>query len=290
MKPHQAVVIALFAVLILTGGQCSRARVESMNQMNEGIVYAQQQRYLEAIKSLERAAAIDPTNDKAFYNLALVHIEMRKFEPAKDDLGRAIAANGDVAGYQEKLGTVLQEMKDWQPAKQAFEKAIQLDPNLFKAYFKLAQVLEQLDDDQGALQRYTESIRKGPRFIPAYIELGRLYADLGYLDQASQVLKEGVKVAIPGTEEEANLHYLLGTVYQQQRNFDDAIAEFRKALDIAPGMQEALFSLGWTYTLVGNKEDGRRYLKKFVDLAGEQTPAHYVKAARDKIAELGEGP
>lgn len=290
MKRHQALVLGLLALGVLTGGQCSRARVESMNQMNEGIVYAQQQRFLDAIKSLERAAAIDPTNDKAFYNLALVHIEMRKFPPAKEDLNRAIAANGDVAGYQEKLGTVLMELKDWQGAKQALEKAIKLDPNLFKAHFKLGQVAEQLDDDQDALERYTEAIKKGPRFIPAYTQLGGLYADLGYLDQASQVLREGLKVAIPGTEEQANLHYLLGTVLQQQHNFDEATAEFRKALDITPGMQEALFSLGWTYALMGNKEDGRRYLKKFVDVAGDQARADYVKAARDKITELGEGP
>ncbi|MFW6067332.1 MAG: tetratricopeptide repeat protein [Myxococcota bacterium] len=290
MKQHHALVLGLVAVGVLTGGQCSRARVESMNHMNEGIVYAQQQRHLDAVESLERAAAVDPTNDQAFYNLALVHIEMRKFARAKEDLNRAIAANGEVAGYHEKLGTVLSELDENERAKEAFEKAIELDSELFKAYFKLARVLERLDDQQNALTRYTEAIQAGPRFIPAYSELGRLYADLGYLDQAAQVLQEGLKVAIPGTDEQAQLHYLLGTVYQQQRKFEESIAEFREALDISPGMREALFSLGWTYALTGNKEDGRRYLKKFVDVAGGEAPEHYVKAARDRIAELGEGP
>jgi len=260
-----------------------------MNKMNEGVIAAQQKRFLDATKLLGSASAIDPQNDQVFWNLAIVHMEMRKFERARDDLQKAISINPTSAGYHEKLGTVLIELKDWEGAKQAFEKAIQYEPNLFKAYYKLAQVLEQLEDQQGALKRYTEAIQKGPRFLEAYSALGRLYADLGYLDHASQVLQEALKVALTGTEEEAHVHHLLGTVYQQQKKYDDAIREFRAALDVVPGMRDALFSLGWTYNLKGEQEDAQRFLKKFVEVAGADAPAHYVKAARDKLNEFAEG-
>lgn len=286
MKRLQASAIALLSVLFLFGGNCSRARVESMNHMNEGVVYAQQKRYVEAIEKLERATAIDATNEQAFYNLALVHMEMRKFDRAKEDLQRAIAISPDIAGYQEKLGTVLIELQDWNGAKAAFEKAIELDPSLFKAYYKLAQVLEQLDDQQNALRRYTEACQKGPRFLEAYQALGRMYADLGYSDHAVQVLQSGLQVAPEGTEEEANLHHMLGTVYQQQRKYPEAVNEFRAALEITPGMRDALFSLGWTYSLQNQREEAKRFLKKFVDVAGAEAPPHYLKAARDRISEL----
>lgn len=286
MKRASSLLFGLLAMALLTAGNCSRARVESVNQMNEGVQYAQAKRYVDAVKSLERATAIDSTNDAAYYNLALVHIELRTFERAKDDLNQAIAANPEVAGYHEKLGTVMIQLEDWNGAKEAFERSIELDPDLFKAYFKLAQVLEQLEDRQGALQRYTEAIQKGPRFLEAYSALGRLYADLGYLDESTQVLGSGLEVAMPGTEEEANLHHLIGTVYQQQRSFDQAIEHFRAALEIVPGMRDALFSLGWTYSLVDNREEARRYLKKFVDVAGRDAPAHYIKAAQDRLGQL----
>ncbi|MEM9069477.1 MAG: tetratricopeptide repeat protein [Myxococcota bacterium] len=286
MKRASTVLFGMLCMTFLTAGNCSRARVESVNQMNEGVMYAQAKRFVDAVKSLERSTAIDPTNDQAFYNLALVHIELRSFERAKQDLQQAITINGEVAGYHEKLGTVMIQLEDWNGAKEAFEKSIELDPDLFKAYFKLAQVLEQLEDPQNALQRYTEAIQHGPRFLEAYSALGRLYADQGYLDQSAQVLNSGLEVAMQGTEEEANLHHLLGTVYQQQRNFDQAITHFRSALEIVPGMQDALFSLGWTYALVDNREEARRYLKKFVEVGGAEAPAHYMKAAQDKLGEL----
>ena len=97
---------------------------------------------------------------------------------------------------------------------------------------------------------------------------------------------KALKVAMPGTEEEANIHHLVGTVYQQQRKFDEAIAEFQAALGIVPGMSDALFSLGWTYALQGNDEEAKRYLDKYVMMAGADAPEHYVKAARDRLAEL----
>jgi tetratricopeptide (TPR) repeat protein len=277
--------ILLSAVML---GACSRANVESMNAMNQGVVLATQKQYVEAVQHLERATAIDPQNAEAFYNLAIVHMEMRKFERAKEDLTRAISVVPSSAAYQEKLGTVLIEVKDWNGARKALEKAVELEPSLFKAYYKLGQVLEELDDQQSALQRYTQSIENGPRFLPAYNALGSLYADLGYSDHAVQVAQSALKVAQAGSEEAAKIHNLLGTVFQQQKKYDEAITQFRAALEIQPGMRDAVFSLGWTYATMGNKEEGKRYLKKFLAIAGD-APAHYQTAARDKLNELSEG-
>jgi len=289
MKRSTLVLGVVLTLLLCMGGNCSRARVESMNKMNEGVIAAQQKRFVDAVKLLESASAIDPQNDQVFWNMAIVHMEMRKYERARDDLQKAIAVNPSAASYQEKLGTVLMELGDWQAAKGPLEKTTQMEPALFKAYYKLAQVYEQLDDQQNALKQYTQAIEKGPRFLEAYSALGRLYADLGYLDQSAQVLNEALKVALAGTEEEASVHHLLGTVYQQQKKYDEAVQQFRAALDVVPGMRDALFSLGWTYELQGNREEAKRYLKKFVDVAGADAPAHYVKAARDKLSEMAEG-
>ena len=272
--------------LVLMGGNCSRERVESLNHMNEGVAYAEAKRFSEAIESLERATVLDPSNDQAYSNLAIVHMESHSYAAAKNALEHAIAVNGEDAGYHEKLGSVLIELKDWKAAKASLEKSLELNPGLFKAHFKLARVHEELEDPQSALYRYTDSINLGPRFLPAHAALGRLYADLGYDDNAAQVLKGGLKVAAAGTDEEANVHHLLGTVYQQQRKFDDAISEFQAALGIAPSMRDALFSLGWTYSLKGNGTEAERYLKKFLVIAGADAPANYVKVATDRLAEI----
>ena len=295
MKRIMVFACGLGTALLLMGGNCSRARVESMNLMNEGVVFAQQKRFSDAAERLERAVSVDPTNDQALYNLAQVHIDLRKFERARDDLNKAIAVNGQVASYHEKLGTVFIELENWAGAKESLSKALELDASLCKGYYKLAQVLEKLDDPQNALRRYTDALQKCPGFLEGYSALGRLYADLGFTEQATQVLQGGLQVAEMskaggGTEEQANLHHFLGTVYQQRQEYDKAIAEFEKAVQIVPGMPEALFSLGWACYLQQKVDCARRYLRKFVDVGGAEAQDHYLKAARDCLAEMEGGP
>jgi len=288
MNRLQALSVGLFTFVFLIGGNCSRTRVESINRMNEGVVLASQKQYVQAAEKLESATTVDPTNDQAFWNLAIVHMEMHKFERARDDLQRAIDVNPDVAGYHEKLGTVLMELEDWEGAQERFERALELDDQLFKAHYKLGQVHERLDNPQDALREYTAAIQAGPRFIEAYRSLGRLYADLDYLEQAIQVLQAGLQVVIEGTEDEAHLHHLLGTVYQQQGDYDAAVREFRDALRLMPSLREALFALGWTYSLQDNREEARRFLRQYIDNASGDAPSHYIKAARDRLNLLGE--
>lgn len=288
MKRALVLAVALLATLVLMGGNCSRARVESMDALNRGVVAARQKQYIEAIEELEKATAIDPANEQAYWNLALVHMETNKLQAARGDLQKAVSIAPTKGIYHYQLGTVEMQLSEWEQAKTAFEAAIQHDPALFKAYFKLGQVLEELDDQQQALQRYTEAIQRNPRFLPAYSSLGRLYADLGYLDQAVQVLQGALQVAHRGTEEEADIHNILGSVYQQQRKYDEAVGEFRAALNIVPTMSDALFSLGWTYWLQENRENARIYLKKFVDTAGPRARQDYVTAANQRLAELAE--
>ena len=121
-----------------------------------------------AIAKILEAAAIDPTNHQAYFNLAIVRIELRSFSAAREALERAIVAKPDMPGYHEKLGTVLMELEDWKAAKTAFSKALELDPSLFKAHFKLGRCSEELEDPQNALYQYSDAIMTGPRFLPSY--------------------------------------------------------------------------------------------------------------------------
>ncbi len=275
-------------ILSVAVGACSRAKVESTQAMNEGVQLAQQGQYGAAVEALERASSLDPTNDQVLWNLAVVHMETHKYERARDVLQKAIAANGDVGTYHDRLGTVLIELEDWAGAKAALEKAVSLDSTLSKAHYKLGQVSERTDDEQSALQQYTEAIRRGPRLVEAYTALSRLYADLGYMDQAEQVGQEALKVVQEGSDQAAEVQYMLGTVYQQKKQLPQAVAAYEKALKIVPGMKNALFSLGMASASMGENTKAKQYLERYVQVAGRGAPQHYVQAAQTRLMELSE--
>jgi tetratricopeptide (TPR) repeat protein len=285
----QTAAVLSVAIVMMGVSNCSEERRHSVQLMNEGIALAQARRVPEALEKLEEAGSVDPTHDAVFFNQAMLQLELQQPARAKAALELAIEANGERANYHEKLGTVMLQMEppEVEGAKSAFERAVQLEPTLYKAHFKLAQVLERLGQEQAALERYTVAIQRGPRFAPAYQELGRLYSDLGLFPQAIQVLRSGITSALPGTEDQAGLHHMLGVVYQQQRNYDRAIESFKAALQVQPGRPDTLFSLGWTYGLIENREEAVRYLQKFMEAATPETPATYTQAARERIAQLG---
>src|SRR3982750_592177 len=100
MQRLLSIFIGCSLAILCMAGDCSRARVESINKMNEGVTAAVQKRFLDATKMLESAAVIDPENDQVFWNMALVHMELRKYDKARDDLQKAIALNAKSGGYQ----------------------------------------------------------------------------------------------------------------------------------------------------------------------------------------------
>jgi len=50
----------------------------------------------------------------------------------------------------------------------------------------------------------------------------------------------------------------LGNIYQKQGQLDDAIAEYKRALEISPDLKEALISLEDTYRLKEKKTKNQR--------------------------------
>lgn len=290
------VALLLTAVLcvsvLLLASDCSQAHVRSMEENNTGVDYYQKKLYPRAIEHLNRAITLDDDNERAHFNLAQVYIATAQWQDAARHLQRAIALNGDVADYHYKLGFVLYHLNEFEQAEVHLRQAIEMDPTLYKAYYRLARVYEALDRSEDALRQYTESINRNPRFIEAYRDLGTLYAELEFLPQAVQVFQSALQAVVEGSSEEAEIRHRLGTVFQEQRQYQEAVSEFRRALEIDSRQHDTLFSLGWTYALMDQREDARLYLKKFVNSAkgNEQIRPDYVKAAQDKLYEFGEDP
>ncbi len=278
----------LLSLIAFVGCTCSRARVESMIRVNEGVQLAQKGLHEQAAIKLEEGVNLDVTNDAALYNLALVHIELHQPDRAKEDLKRALAIDAEKAAYHDKLATVHMETGDWDAAKKSLDDALKLDDVAAETFFKMAQVQEHLDDPQSALENYTKAIYKDPALLLAYSALGSLYADLDFHRQATEVLQSGIKVKQFAKEkiEVVRLHHVLGTVFESQRRYDDAIEQYLMALKVEPGFQESLFSLGWTYAYKGESDKAREFLERFVQGAGPEVPAHYIQAARDRLASL----
>ena len=273
---------------MLSGAKCSREHVHSVEMMNSCVEFHRRKLFPQAIRDCSKAVSLDPENEKAYHNLAIVYIETKEYEQAAKNLQQAISLNSEVPIYYYQLGEVYQWMQQWERAAEAFKKAIELDDNLYKAHYRLGVVYQAMDNPQEALQKYTDALMKNGKFFDAYRELGSLYLDYDFVPQAEQVLQEGIKALVGRGDELAVLHSRLGAVYSEKKQYEEAIAEFRKALELKPNMVDAMFSLGWNYSYV-NKENAKIWLQKFMESANKDTPPDYITAAGSRLTEIEVG-
>jgi tetratricopeptide (TPR) repeat protein len=273
---------------LLSGAKCSREHVHSVESMNSCVEFHRRKLFPQAIRDCNKAVSLDPENEKAHHNLAIVYIETKEYEQASRHLQHAISLSGDIPIYYYQLGEVYQWMQQWERSAEAFKKAIELDDTLFKAHYRLGVVYQAMDNPQQALQKYTDALMKNGKFFDAYRELGSLYLDYDFVPQAEQTLKEGINALIGHGDELAVLHSRLGAVYSDKKEHDAAIKEFRKALELKPDMVDAMFSLGWSYSYV-NVENAKIWLQKFIDSATQDTPPDYLSAAQARLTEIQVG-
>jgi tetratricopeptide (TPR) repeat protein len=290
-KMGRKVILTIFAVgtlLSLSGAKCSREHVQSVEMMNKCVEYHRRQLFPQAIRDCSKAVSLDPENEKAHHNLAMVYIETKEYDQAARHLSKAISLDGTVALWHYQLGEVYQWAGKPEQAASSLIKAVELDDSLFKAHYRLGVVFEAMDDPQNAMQKYTDTLMKNPRFFEAYRELGGLYADFNFLAQAEQVFREGIKALEGRGEELAVLHHRLGTVLAEKKEYEAAVAEFRQAMELKPGMEDAMFSLGWSYSYT-NPENAKIWLTKFMQSASQSTRPDYLAAASARLAEIENG-
>ncbi|MEW5761980.1 MAG: glycosyltransferase [Bacillota bacterium] len=93
-----------------------------------------------AQKLFEQALAVAPDNADVNYNLGLIHLERREFEPAAKCLLACLEAEVGSAETWTALGSALAGLGDYGSAKIAYESAVRLDPKTAGAAENLALV------------------------------------------------------------------------------------------------------------------------------------------------------
>jgi tetratricopeptide (TPR) repeat protein len=184
-------------------------------------------------------------------------------------------------------------------ARQAAEKAVQLDDTLSEAHTSLAAVDENEWNWQAAEAEYQRAIELNPNYATAH----HWYAlHLLGLNKAGQAIEE-IQRAREGDPLSLPINADVGYVLYCARRYDEAITEYRKALELSPDFPMALQGLAQTYVKVGKFKDAVALLSRLPDdlkngctaghldgMAGEREEAKKIlaselqRAAREYIS------
>lgn len=129
------------------------------------------------------------------------------------------------------------------------------------AHFERALALEE-EDEAAARAAYEACLELDERHVEARVNLGRLLHLQGLLREAEQVYR-GIDIA------EALLSFNLGVLLEDLEREDEALAAYREALALDPGLADAHFNLARLHEQAGNPKDALRHLLAYRRLTQE---------------------
>jgi tetratricopeptide (TPR) repeat protein len=246
-------------------------------------VYQAQGRYDEAIKLLqdllkrteksETGSSQADRNNRAIFveRLGMVYREQENYTSAVETFRKMLPLGEENArsGYQEIIDTY-REAKQWPQATAVAKEAVQKLPG----DRDLRMVLDAQLADTGELDKSVADIRsmlKGaPEDREVYLRLGIIYTRAKRYDEALEALAKAEQQSTK-PEEKGYVSFLRGDLYQRQKMFDQAEAEFRKVLASTsptdPQSAATLNYLGYMNADRGVKlEESVNYIKQALTL------------------------
>lgn len=221
--------------------------------------------YHKAIEAFEQAIKIDPEYSLAYTGLADSHVQFDYYglippwetiQKAKAAALKAIQLDDDLAEAHNSLGAI-KLVYDREPvdAELEFQKAIRLNPNYAPAHNGYAHCLMEMAQVEKSLAECRLALELEPLDLENNLYLAWHYLSARQYDEAIEQLYRVLEIG-PNF---SLAHFLLGIAYEQKREFSKAIAEFYRTGELAVTPVLSGF-LGYTHAMAGRKDEAVKLL------------------------------
>lgn len=197
--------------------------VESIKQThyNRGISFLKDERFSDAIASLQNVITLDPDYTAAQYYLGIAYLKMENYPRALDNLQKTITLDPRNKEAQHSLVLTFLGLGKLDNARNAAKEALTIDPN----YQPVKTLLEAIDP---TFKADPDDIKKDSQEITPKDTDGKT---------------ESTPISQPRHE----AHYATGKAYLDAGKIDEAIIEFQKALTLKPDYVDAHLGLANAY-------------------------------------------
>jgi TolB-like protein/Tfp pilus assembly protein PilF len=221
--------------------------------------------YHKAIEAFEQAIEIDPEYSLAYTGLADAYVQFDYYglvlpwetiQKAKAAAVKAIQLDDDLAEAHNSLGAI-KLVYDREPAgaELEFQTAIRLNPNYAPAHNGYAHCLMEMGKLEESLAECCLALELEPLDLENNLYLAWHYLSARQYDQAIEQLHRVLEIG-PNF---SLAHFFLGIAYEQKKEYSKAVAEFQRTGDLA-GTPILSGFLGYTYAMAGRKDDAAKLL------------------------------
>lgn len=187
--------------------------------LNLGNIYYLSKEYDEALVFYKKTLKADSTNEKTYYNLAMVYMSLNMLLEAKENFIEAISLKKDYLNAYINLGIVNKKLELYDDAVKCYEKALEINPKELDIYYNYANTLMKKEQYFTALEFFKK----------------------GLTSKAKNLYKT---------------YYSIGLIYQHKLDFKNAIENFDKSIELNNKYYDAYFARGTVHLILGDFKKG----------------------------------
>ena len=206
-----------------------------------GDLYRESGDYTNAVTHYEKLAKLDPYTWSNFYKLGVSYQFLERLKDAMDSYDKALKLNPDDPNSNMNLGLVHLYMGHADDAVKFCERATLLDPKSASAYSNLGVALDSRGEFARAEAAYRHSLDLDPENITTQLNLGTNLVQQNKGAEAVEILEHViVRQDTPSTRKR------YGDALARANRFDDAVAQYRQAIQLDPKYYPAMNEIGWS--------------------------------------------
>jgi len=208
-----------------------------------GLSFLGERNYTSALVELTEAEKLDPENPDILYNLGMAYIGKKRPDLAEQRLQKAIMLKPDNSAARNDLGVAYLDLKRWDNAIQQFKIAKDdiFYENSENAAINLGLAYLGKGDYTHALEELRVVVNENPRKLEARLSLGRVYFAMDKADQAITEYKKALEIY----RDYGDAHYYLALAYLKLQNTEAARAAFNEVVRIKPNSELGHSALGY---------------------------------------------
>jgi tetratricopeptide (TPR) repeat protein len=223
-------------------------------------VYLRQDDLKKAIETFEMAVKLDPNDDAAQFGLAQAYFRAGSPRRAIDPLKVVVRLQPKSHKAWYLLSQMYAEDRQWDQAMDALNKAISIDHKQAEYWRDLGQINANYSRLDEAEKQFKKAISLAPSDAVAYYYLGLLYTQRGDSPKVRGQVEQALLFALARDPNMAEAYFELGKLYERSGNYTVAANNFRKAQELNPGDEQALYHLGQCLVKLGNQAEGRKMI------------------------------
>lgn len=228
---------------------------------NKAKILCELSRYEEALGACEDALNISPKMSSAYAVKARIYNKISRSEEALKICNEAIENGTENEELYYEKGEACYSLEKMDEAIEAYEKAVEINENLTEAYIGIGHSWYVKKDYNKAIEYYDKAIEQEPEKPDYYM----------YKADAYKVMKDERDIewytrGLEAGDMGGYLYFKRGRAYAAKDKYNEAIEDFKKAIEISPEQSQAYNELGRAYNELREYKKAIEYYDKAIEI------------------------